>query len=239
MTIEGIKNLRRKLRIYQQLGYEHLPFSQKCLDLNTAISSKKLHFTDQSLMTKSLQLLRDKIGDCKRCNLFRSRNKIVFGEGSNQSGLMFIGEAPGRDEDIQGKPFVGRAGELLTSLITKMGLKRKDVYIANVVKCRPPGNRDPEPHEIGTCKSFLIEQIAIIKPSVIIALGRIASQSLLETTTPISALRGKVFQFRNANLIPTFHPAYLLRNRKDKHLTWKDAQKALKILSECSIQQRE
>jgi DNA polymerase len=145
---------------------------------------------------------------------------------------MFIGEAPGEEEDLQGMPFVGKAGKLLNSLIDRMGLQRQGVYISNVVKCRPPGNRDPEPDEIATCKPFLLSQIEVIKPRVIIALGSVSSQSLLNTTTPITALRGQVHDFLGISLIPTFHPAYLLRNPKAKWDTWEDAQRALKILSE-------
>ncbi len=157
--------------------------------------------------------MRADIGDCTRCKLHAlGRRQIVFGVGNPNADLMFVGEAPGADEDIQGVPFVGRAGQLLTKIIEAIGLTRDDVYIANVIKCRPPENRNPEPDEVETCEPFLFRQIDVIKPKVIVALGKFAAQTLLRTIDPISRLRGRVFDYRGAKLIPTFHPAYLLRN---------------------------
>src|SRR6185436_50926 len=165
----------------------------------------------------ALAAVRADIGDCTRCKLHRlGRKQIVFGVGNPSADLMFVGEAPGADEDIQGIPFVGRAGQLLTKIIEAIGLSRDDVYIANVIKCRPPENRNPEPDEVETCEPFLFRQIDVIKPKVIVALGKFAAQTLLRTDAPISRIRGKVFDYRGAKLIPTFHPAYLLRNPSSK-----------------------
>ena len=146
----------------------------------------------------------------------------MFGVGNPEADLMFAGEAPGGDEDIQGEPFVGRAGQLLTKIIEAIGLRRDDVYIANVIKCRPPGNRNPEPDEVEQCEPFLLRQIEIVKPKVIVALGKFAAQTLLRTLDPISRLRGRVYDYRGAKLIPTFHPAYLLRNPASKREVWED-----------------
>jgi DNA polymerase len=181
----------------------------------------------------SLALVRADIGDCTRCKLHAlGRSQIVFGVGNPQADLMFVGEAPGADEDIQGVPFVGRAGQLLTKIIEAIGLKREDVYIANVIKCRPPQNRNPEPDEVETCEPFLFQQIDIIKPKVIVALGKFGAQTLLRTLDPISRLRGRVFEYRGAKLIPTFHPAYLLRNPSSKREVWEDMKLVRKLLSE-------
>ena len=179
----------------------------------------------------ALKALREEIGDCQRCRLAKGRTNIVFGEGNPDAKLIFIGEGPGREEDLQARPFVGDAGKLLTRLIEKMGFKREDVYIANIVKCRPPMNREPEDDEMNACKPFIEEQIKIVNPKIIISLGRISAQSLLNTKIPISKLRSRFYQYMNIPLMPTFHPAYLLRNPKDKNLTWEDAQKVLEKLN--------
>jgi uracil-DNA glycosylase family 4 len=179
----------------------------------------------------ALRAIRDEIGDCRRCKLCSGRTQIVFGVGDPKAELMFVGEGPGEDEDRKGEPFVGRAGQLLTEIITRgMGLRRSDVYIANVVKCRPPGNRNPEPDEIAACQPFLFAQIDTIAPKVVVALGKFAAQTLLETATPISKLRGRWFPFRGRRLMPTFHPSYLLRNPADKKLVWEDIQLVMKEL---------
>jgi DNA polymerase len=171
----------------------------------------------------ALAAVRADIGDCMRCKLHTlGRSQVVFGVGNPQADLMFVGEAPGADEDVQGIPFVGRAGQLLTKIIEAIELKREDVYIANVIKCRPPGNRNPEPDEVDTCEPFLFRQIDVIKPKVIVALGKFAAQALLQSDAPISRLRGRVFDYRGAKLIPTFHPAYLLRNPSSKREVWED-----------------
>ena len=171
----------------------------------------------------ALVAIREDIGDCTRCKLHTlGRRQVVFGVGSPQADLMFVGEAPGADEDIQGEPFVGRAGQLLTKIIEAIGLSRGDVYIANVIKCRPPQNRNPEQDEVDTCEPFLFRQIDVIQPKVIVALGTFAARALLRTLDPISRLRGRVFEYRGAKLIPTFHPAYLLRNPASKREVWED-----------------
>jgi len=181
----------------------------------------------------ALAAVRADIGDCTRCKLHAlGRSQIVFGVGNPQADLMFVGEAPGADEDIQGIPFVGRAGQLLTKIIEAIGLKREDVYIANVIKCRPPQNRNPEPDEVEKCEPFLFQQIDIIKPKVIVALGKFGAQTLLRTLDPISRLRGRVFEYRGAKLIPTFHPAYLLRNPSSKREVWEDMKLVRKLLTE-------
>jgi uracil-DNA glycosylase family 4 len=180
---------------------------------------------------EALAAIREDIGDCTRCKLHtQGRKQIVFGVGNQDADLMFVGEAPGADEDAQGIPFVGRAGQLLTKMIEAMGLSRDEVYIANVLKCRPPGNRNPEPDEIATGEPFLFRQIASIQPKVVIALGAFAARTLLKTDDPISRLRGRVFDYRGAKLIPTFHPSFLLRSPGYKREAWDDLKKALALL---------
>jgi DNA polymerase len=179
----------------------------------------------------ALVAVRTEIGDCTRCKLHtQGRRQIVFGVGNPDADLMFVGEAPGADEDVQGIPFVGRAGQLLTKIIEAINLKREDVYIANVIKCRPPGNRNPEQDEVETCEPFLFQQIDIIKPKVIVALGTFAARTLLRTLDPISRLRGRVYDYRGAKLIPTFHPAYLLRNPSSKREVWEDMKVVRRLL---------
>ena len=180
----------------------------------------------------TLQEIRADIGDCTRCKLHTlGRQQIVFGAGNPRAELMFVGEAPGADEDVQGVPFVGRAGQLLTKIIEAIALTRDDVYIANVIKCRPPQNRNPEPDEVATCEPFLFRQIDSIRPKVIVALGKFATQALLKTEDPISRLRGRVFDYRGAKLIPTFHPAYLLRNPSSKRDVWEDMKLVKRLLT--------
>jgi uracil-DNA glycosylase len=182
---------------------------------------------------EALAAVRSDIGDCTRCKLYTlGRRQVVFGVGNPHADLMFVGEAPGADEDEQGIPFVGRAGQLLTKIIEAINLKRDDVYIANIIKCRPPQNRNPEPDEVASCEPFLFRQIDVIKPKVIVALGKFGAQTLLRTLDPISRLRGRVFEYRGAKLIPTFHPAYLLRNPSSKRDVWEDMKLVRKLLSE-------
>jgi uracil-DNA glycosylase len=179
----------------------------------------------------ALVTIRTEIGDCTRCKLHtQGRTQIVFGVGNPEADLMFVGEAPGADEDAQGIPFVGRAGQLLTKIIEAIGLKREDVYIANVIKCRPPGNRNPEQDEVETCEPFLFQQIDVIRPKVVVALGTFAARTLLRTLDPISRLRGRVFDYRGAKLVPTFHPAYLLRNPSSKREVWEDMKLVRQLL---------
>lgn len=179
----------------------------------------------------TLQEIREDIGDCTRCKLHTlGRKQIVFGVGSPTADLMFVGEGPGADEDVQGVPFVGRAGQLLTKMIEAMGFRRDEVYIANVVKCRPPENRNPEPDEIASCEPFLFRQIDAIKPKVIVALGSFAAKTLLKTNEPISRLRGQVFEYHGARLVPTFHPSFLLRSPNQKKYAWDDLKKVLTLM---------
>lgn len=242
------------LDFYKALGFERLPLNYS---FKFQVSSSKLRdkskgsriqgVKDSSKTTRSLDpstprplepsvkkaaldALREELGDCGRCKLSQGRKNIVFGEGSPEAALMFIGEAPGREEDLQARPFVGEAGQLLTRLIEKMGFGREDVYIGNIVKCRPPQNRDPEEDEIRTCLRFIEKQVEIISPRVIVSLGRISAHTLMGTKIPISKLRGNFGEYKGISLMPTFHPAYLLRSPKDKWLVWEDAQKIMERL---------
>jgi len=174
---------------------------------------------------ESLATVREDLGDCRRCKLAPLRKNLVFGSGNPHAELMFVGEAPGAEEDEQGLPFVGRAGQLLTKVIEAIQMRRADVYICNILKCRPPGNRNPESDEIAACEPFLLRQIAAIKPKVICALGTFGAQTLLRSKEPISRLRGQFIDYRGSKLIATFHPAYLLRNPNEKRRVWEDVQK--------------
>jgi len=175
----------------------------------------------------TLEMISENLGECTRCRLHKQRNKIVFGAGNPRAELVFVGEGPGRDEDMQGLPFVGRAGKLLTQMIEAMGLTREDVYICNVVKCRPPENRKPEEDEVATCSPYLFRQLDVISPKAIVCLGATAAQALLKTQDPISRYRGTWFDYRNTKLMATYHPAYLLRNPAAKGEVWKDLQKVM------------
>jgi uracil-DNA glycosylase len=198
-----------------------------------APSAPTLFESVDKIKDDTLLKIREEIGDCTRCKLHKGRNKIVFGDGSPKAELVFIGEGPGADEDQQGLPFVGRAGKLLTQMIEAMGLRRKDVYICNVVKCRPPENRAPEPDEVTTCSPYLLRQIDVIRPKVIVCLGAVAAKTLLETTRGISQFRGQWLEWRGHKLIATYHPAYLLRNPNAKGEVWKDLQK---VMAELGLQ---
>ena len=200
-----------------------------------ATGTDEIAFEPQSLQRSSkgntLEGLKKDALSCTGCELCQTRTNVVFGAGSPKAKLMFVGEAPGMQEDLQGFPFVGRAGQLLTKIIESIGLKREDVYIANVLKCRPPENRNPFPTEILTCEEYLIKQIELIKPRVICALGKFAAQTLLRSQETISRLRGNFYDYHGAKLIPTFHPAYLLRNPNDKRFVWEDMKKIRKELT--------
>jgi DNA polymerase len=178
--------------------------------------------TDRGCGSEPLLAVRRELGDCSRCKLAGGRTTLVYGVGSPSAELMFVGEGPGADEDLQGEPFVGKAGQLLTKMIEAMGYRRADVYIANVVKCRPPGNRNPEPDEIAACEPFLRAQIDAIRPRVIVALGKFAAQTLLRSSIPITRLRGRWSSYGGVRLMPTFHPAYLLRSPQEKGKAWDD-----------------
>jgi uracil-DNA glycosylase len=198
-----------------------------------APSGSSLFETIEKVQNDSLLKIREDLGDCTRCKLHKKRNKLVFGDGSAQAQLVFVGEGPGADEDAQGLPFVGRAGKLLTQMIEAMGLQRKDVYICNVVKCRPPENRTPEPDEVSTCSPYLLRQIDAIDPKVIVCLGAVAAKTMLQTTRGISQFRGEWQEWRGRKLLATYHPAYLLRNPPAKADVWKDLQK---VMAELGLQ---
>jgi uracil-DNA glycosylase family 4 len=197
-------------------------------DEGLSVTSVESAVTDPA---QALRMIREDLGDCTRCRLHKQgRKQIVFGVGNPKAELMFIGEAPGADEDQQGEPFVGRAGQLLNNMIKAMGLRREDVYIANIIKCRPPGNRTPERDECETCSPFLMRQIAAIKPKVIVALGAVAAKTLLAINSPMSEFRGRWFDFRGTKLAVTYHPAFLLRDPRQKKEAWKDLQMVMKEL---------
>lgn len=236
-----VASLKRHLDRRQRAGIRVVPNGQPgevikpdiVVDRQFSLSAGEDLITDQLLTEKinSLEALRAEIGDCRRCKLCAGRTHIVFGVGNPHARLMFVGEGPGRDEDLQGEPFVGRAGQLLNDIITKgMGLQRQDVYIANVVKCRPPENRNPEADEVAACETFLKKQIDLVRPEVIVALGKFAVQTLLQSKLPITKLRGSWHRYHGIKLMPTFHPAYLLRNPADKKLVWDDIKKVIKEL---------
>ena len=239
--------LAEHLRFYEELGVPGInkdaawrrresratsDVQRATCDLSRATSDVQ---SDTEAARSTLHVIREEIGDCTRCKLHaQGRTQIVFGVGNPDANLMFVGEAPGADEDIQGIPFVGRAGQLLTKIIEAIGLTRDQVYIANVIKCRPPGNRNPDPDEVETCEPFLFQQIDAIRPRVIVALGTFAAKALLKTQDPISRLRGRVYDFRGAKLIPTFHPAFLLRSPDRKRDVWEDMKKVRALLQDAA-----
>jgi uracil-DNA glycosylase len=238
------EQLAEHLRFYEELGVTGIsrdPAWRRRGDLQSDVSIEPLETPADAPVPVSLarspqevlDAVRAEIGECTRCKLHTlGRRQIVFGVGNPSADLMFVGEAPGADEDLQGIPFVGRAGQLLTKIIEAIGLQRDDVYIANVIKCRPPENRNPEPDEVDTCEPFLFQQIDVIRPKVIVALGTFAAKALLKTQDPISRLRGRVYDYRGAKLIPTFHPAFLLRSPDRKRDVWEDMKKVRGILQE-------
>jgi len=205
------------------------PVSPKIASL-PVVSGPSLFESVDKIADDSLLKVHEDLGECTRCRLHSTRHKIVFGDGNPKAELVFVGEGPGADEDAQGLPFVGRAGKLLTQMIEAMGLQRKDVYICNVVKCRPPGNRQPEEDEVSTCSPFLLRQIDAIAPKVIVCLGAVAAKTLLQTSRGISQFRGEWLDFRGRKLLATYHPAYLLRNPPAKSEVWKDLQKVMTVL---------
>jgi uracil-DNA glycosylase len=210
MIPKAIENVQSYLEMLKTSGLDFIHLNSE------AVAQPQVH-------KKALLDLQDTVTSCTKCSeLTRVRKSVVFGSGSAQAELVFVGEAPGHEEDLQGLPFVGRAGQLLTKIIESIGLIRQNVFICNVLKCRPPGNRNPLPEEIQNCEPYLFKQIELIQPKVICALGTFAAQTLLKTTSSISSLRGRFHEFRGARLICTFHPAYLLRNPEDKRKTWED-----------------
>lgn len=216
---EMISDLKSYLGYLKEMGISFLPASKK--------------YSEKAIPSGILTLagVRKELGDCERCKLHRTRRTIVFGEGNEEASLMLIGEAPGYDEDVQGRPFVGKAGQLLTKIIQSINLPREEVYITNIVKCRPPQNRNPEPDEIQSCNPFLVKQIAVVQPKIICALGSFSAQTLLKTDTKITALRGKLFDLEGIKVIPTYHPAFLLRNPERKREVWEDMKKIAQWLN--------
>lgn len=202
------------------------PLLPKAIPLPAA-SGPSLFEAADKIVGDSLLKIREDLGECTRCKLHKGRHSIVFGDGNPKAELVFVGEGPGADEDAQGLPFVGRAGKLLTQMIEAMGLQRRDVYICNVVKCRPPENRTPEKDEVSTCSPYMLRQLDVINPKVIVCLGSVAAQTLLETNRGISHFRGEWLDFRGRKLMATYHPAYLLRNPNAKGEVWKDLQKVM------------
>jgi DNA polymerase len=239
------RDLANHLRFYQELGVNGIsrdrgwrtPAAQDrvmpaesmaVIDNTERVTPESIPIQIAKSAREALTAIREDLGDCTRCKLHaQGRKQIVFGVGNPSADVMFVGEAPGADEDIQGIPFVGRAGQLLTKMIEAMGFARDDVYIANVLKCRPPNNRDPQPDEVECCEPFLFRQIASIQPKVIIALGAFAARALLKTQDPVSRMRGRVYNYRDAKLIVTFHPSFLLRSPGYKREAWEDLKKAL------------
>lgn len=240
-----ITSVRRHLEARQRAGIRFLPQGRAESKMaGQTVKDDLLGGTEGDLFSdyavayqaKTLEELRTAIGDCRRCKLWPGRTHLVFGVGNPKAEIMFIGEGPGRDEDLQGEPFVGRAGQLLTDIIVKgMALSRKEVYIANVVKCRPPENRNPEPDEVESCEPFLKKQIEIVNPRIIVGLGKFAVQTLLRTKEPITRLRGNWRDYHGIKFMPTLHPAYLLRNPGDKKLVWEDIKKVLKEIKQHSV----
>jgi DNA polymerase len=251
---EIVEKLKRYLEFQQSMGIKTVP-AQKIatqesaptvyekIEPRTEIIDKKTNQADEDIITieepvnlfdatktMTLEEIRGEIGDCTRCKLHEGRTNLVFGDGNPKARLVFVGEGPGRDEDMQGKPFVGRSGKLLTKIIEAMGLKREDVYICNVVKCRPPDNRTPEPNEMSTCEQFLFKQIRFIKPEVIVCLGATAAKSILRTKASLGSLRGKFHMYSGTKLMVTYHPAALLRNPHFKKPAWEDMQIVMKEL---------
>jgi uracil-DNA glycosylase len=234
------KLLAARLKYYKEMGihdFYRRPVEEGVeLELQTAVEAIPMKSQTSVALPvigdkpSALKLIREDIGDCTRCRLHKGRTNLVFGVGNVNADLMFIGEGPGADEDAQGEPFVGRAGQLLNNMISAMGLKREDVYIANVVKCRPPSNRTPEKDECDTCSPFLMRQIDVIKPKVIVALGAVAAKNLLAVSDSMANLRGRWYDFRNSKLVVTYHPAYLLRDPRQKKEAWKDLQMVMKYL---------
>jgi DNA polymerase len=215
---EIVGQVRGHLALQKELGLEHT-------DLRWPEPA-----APAPVVRPTLEQVREELGECTRCKLHTGRTQIVFGVGNPAARLVFVGEAPGADEDAQGEPFVGRAGQLLTKIIEAMGLRREDVYICNIIKCRPPNNRTPEADEIAACQPFLLQQLQAIGPKFICALGGPATQTLLQTKEPISRLRGRFHDFHGIPLLPTFHPAFLLRNPSEKKTVWEDMKLLLRHL---------
>jgi uracil-DNA glycosylase len=239
---EALKQLAARVNYYREMGI--YDFYRRTVDETPTAASEEAETIpiaspqelqgSQKIVVQdknaALREIRDDLGDCTRCRLHKGRTNLVFGVGSVDADIMFVGEGPGADEDAQGEPFVGRAGQLLNNMIAAMGIRREDVYIANIVKCRPPSNRTPEKDECDTCSPFLLRQIAVIRPKVIVALGAVAAKNLLAVNDSMANLRGRWYDFRGSKLIVTYHPAFLLRDPRQKKEAWKDLQMVMKYL---------
>ncbi len=223
---EIIANLKSYLEYLRGMGIMSLPTSE---DRPRDVS---LNSSPLPPMSPILEEVGKELGDCRRCKLHRTRRTLVFGEGNKKATLMIIGEGPGYEEDVQGKPFVGRAGQLLTKILQSIHLQREEVYITNIIKCRPPQNRNPEPDEIQNCYPFLLKQIHAIQPQIICALGTFAAQTLLKTEVKITTLRGRFYEFAGIKVVPTYHPAYLLRNPERKREVWEDMKQISKWMAD-------
>ena len=221
-----IADLKAYLEYLRGMGIEILPVS------GTKTTTLPSNTSSLTIDVQTLEEIRRELGDCRRCKLHRTRRTLVFGEGNREATLMFVGEGPGYDEDVQGKPFVGKAGQLLTKIIQSIHLQREEVYITNIIKCRPPQNRNPEPDEIECCQPFLLKQIRAIRPKIICALGTFAAQTLLKTDAKITVLRGKFYDLPGTKVLPTYHPAYLLRNPERKREVWEDMKKISEFMAE-------
>jgi uracil-DNA glycosylase len=220
---ELVDSLSDWLRYQRRLGWRGVP---------RQVTSQIADRQESADTILSLEEIRAEMGDCRRCKLYAGRTRLVFGDGAANARLMFVGEAPGADEDKQGVPFVGAAGQLLNKMLSKLGLRREEVYIANILKSRPPGNRDPEADEIAACLPFLDKQIKAVRPRVIVTLGRIATHALLSTKVPLTRLRGQWQRYHNIRVMPTFHPSYLLRAPQERHKTWADMQQVMEYLTD-------
>ncbi len=231
--LELVRSLTERLRVDGELGKSLSYLSRENHGAAASPASEPTLSAETSAgELAALEAVRAELGDCRRWSLGSRRHRLVFGEGNPHAELVFVGEAPGADEDAQGRPFVGRAGQLLTRIIAAMGLKREEVYICNILKCRPPGNRNPQPEEIAACEPFLIRQIEAIRPRVLCALGGFAAHTLLKSEAPITVLRGRFQAYQGIPLMPTYHPAYLLRNPGAKKQVWEDVQMIMKVLRE-------
>src|SRR5665647_297396 len=219
---ELVDNLSVWLRYQRRLGWRGLPGK---------VAPQREDREKSAAKISSLEEIRAEMGDCRRCKLYGGRTRLVFGDGAANARLMFVGEAPGADEDKQGVPFVGAAGQVLNNMLSKLGLRREEVYIANILKSRPPGNRDPEADEIAACLPFLDKQIKAIRPRVIVILGRIATHALLGTKVPLTRLRGQWQRYHDIRVMPTFHPSFLLRAPQERHKTWADMQQVMEYLT--------
>ena len=235
-TAELIESLRAYLEELQESGVDALPFAVDGVTAAHAGADEAAGIG--SSPGETLEEIRAELGDCCRCELGGSRKNLVFGVGNPHARIVFVGEAPGRDEDIQGEPFVGEAGQLLTKIIQAMGFQRSDVYICNVLKCRPPGNRDPLPSEVEACAAFMLRQVKAINPEAVVALGKFAAQTLLQSKEIISRLRGRFHDYHGIPLMPTFHPSALLRDPAKKREVWEDMQQVMRLVGKEAPQKK-